>query len=73
MREALARLARGGISTTRHGSGTTVARRLDPGACRFAPLETLSVLNTICRKDDEGAAAAMPLHLENALERIFGS
>ena len=42
VREALARLRADGIITTRHGSGTTVARRPDPDVRRFAPLETLS-------------------------------
>jgi DNA-binding GntR family transcriptional regulator len=41
--------------------------------CRFAPLETLSALDAIRRKDAEGAATAVPVHLENALERMFGS
>lgn len=42
VREALARLRADGIIVTRHGSGTTVARRPDPDVRRFAPLETLS-------------------------------
>ncbi|MFB9128237.1 FadR family transcriptional regulator [Paraburkholderia dipogonis] len=42
VREALARLRADGIIMTRHGSGTTVARRPDPDVRRFAPLETLS-------------------------------
>ncbi|WP_114809620.1 FadR/GntR family transcriptional regulator [Paraburkholderia kururiensis] len=42
VREALARLRADGIVVTRHGSGTTVARRPDPDVRRFAPLETLS-------------------------------
>jgi len=42
VREALARLRADGIISTRHGSGTTVARRPDPDVRRFAPLETLS-------------------------------
>ena len=42
VREALARLRADGIIATRHGSGTTVARRPDPDVRRFAPLETLS-------------------------------
>jgi DNA-binding FadR family transcriptional regulator len=42
VREALARLRADGIIITRHGSGTTVARRPDPDVRRFAPLETLS-------------------------------
>ncbi|NKJ46626.1 GntR family transcriptional regulator [Burkholderia sp. SG-MS1] len=147
--EALARLRADGIIMTRHGSGTTVARRPDPDVRRFAPLETLSdirrcyefrivteagaaaqddflfhlavarasknpffvtvmsfieeqilfsmnlsrnlslvktverqrlvqaehraVLDAICHKDAAAAAAAMRAHLENALERMFGS
>ncbi|RAS35348.1 FadR/GntR family transcriptional regulator [Paraburkholderia bryophila] len=42
VREALARLRADGVIMTRHGSGTTVARRPDPDVRRFAPLETLS-------------------------------
>ena len=42
VREALARLRADGIIVTRHGSGTTVARRPDPDVRRFAPLESLS-------------------------------
>lgn len=42
VREALARLRADGIIMTRHGAGTTVARRPDPDVRRFAPLETLS-------------------------------
>jgi len=42
VREALARLRADGIIVTRHGSGTTVARRPDPNVRRFAPLESLS-------------------------------
>ncbi|MFP3271168.1 MAG: GntR family transcriptional regulator, partial [Paraburkholderia sp.] len=41
VREALARLRADGIIVTRHGSGTTVARRPDPDVRRFAPLGKL--------------------------------
>ncbi len=61
IREALARLRADGIVVTRHGSGTTVARRPDPNVRRFAPLETLSDIQRCYefRAVTEAGAAAL--------------
>jgi DNA-binding FadR family transcriptional regulator len=45
----------------------TVARQ------RLVQAEHMAVLEAIRRKDAPGAARAMRAHLENALERMFGS
>jgi GntR family transcriptional regulator, transcriptional repressor for pyruvate dehydrogenase complex len=61
IREALARLRADGIVVTRHGSGTTVAKRPDPNVRRFAPLETLSDIQRCYefRSVTEAGAAAL--------------
>jgi GntR family transcriptional repressor for pyruvate dehydrogenase complex len=45
----------------------TVERR------RLVQAEHMAVLDAIRRKDAEGAGTAMRVHLQNALERMFGS
>src|ERR1700754_2762882 len=85
VREALARLRADGIIVTRHGSGTTVARRPDPDVRRFAPLESLSDIRRCYdfRIVTEAGAAALAAqmadevdiaaieHAWNELERVI--
>lgn len=68
IREALARLRADGIIVTRHGSGTTVARRPDPDVRRFAPLETLSDIRRCYefRVVTEAGAAALAAQMAEA-------
>jgi DNA-binding FadR family transcriptional regulator len=68
VREALARLRADGIIVTRHGSGTTVARRPDPDVRRFAPLETLSDIRRCYefRVVTEAGAAALAAQMAEA-------
>jgi GntR family transcriptional regulator, transcriptional repressor for pyruvate dehydrogenase complex len=85
VREALARLRADGIIVTRHGSGTTVARRPDPDVRRFAPLESLSDIrrcydfrivteagaaSLAAQMADDGDIAAIE-HAWNELERVI--
>jgi GntR family transcriptional regulator, transcriptional repressor for pyruvate dehydrogenase complex len=68
VREALARLRADGIIVTRHGSGTTVARRPDPEVRRFAPLESLSDIRRCYdfRIVTEAGAAALAAQMADA-------
>jgi len=68
VREALARLRADGIIVTRHGSGTTVARRPDPDVRRFAPLESLSDIRRCYdfRIVTEAGAAALAARMADA-------